>query len=61
REIMGSKYATKSEVREALDLVASGAVWPVVTEIRPLADAEALHQRVESGLVIGRAAIMVNL
>jgi propanol-preferring alcohol dehydrogenase len=60
REILGSKYATKTEVREALALVASGAVWPVVTEIRPLEEAEALHKRVEEGLVIGRAAVTIN-
>jgi propanol-preferring alcohol dehydrogenase len=59
-EILGSKYATRTEVRTALDLVATGALRPVVTETRPLEDAEALHQRVEAGLVTGRAALVMD-
>jgi propanol-preferring alcohol dehydrogenase len=59
-EILGSKYASRSEVRTALELVASGALRPVVTETRPLADAEALHQRIEGGNVTGRAALLID-
>jgi len=59
-EILGSKYATRSEVREALELVARGDVWPVVTETYKLEDAEALHQRVEQGLITGRAAVIMD-
>ena len=60
REILGSRYATRDEVREALEIVARGELWPIVTETCPLAEAEALHQRLESGLVTGRAAVMVG-
>ena len=42
------------------DLVARGDVWPLVTDIRPMADAEALHQSVENGEITGRAAIMIE-
>ena len=58
-EILGSRYATKQEVRESMELVARGEVWPVVTEKAPLAEAEAIHQRLDKGLVTGRAALML--
>jgi len=58
-ELLGSRYVTRAEVIETLDLVARGEVWPLVTEIRPLAEAEAVHARVERGEVTGRAALVV--
>jgi propanol-preferring alcohol dehydrogenase len=58
--VMGSRYATKQEVIDSLDLVARGDVWPLVTDIRPMEEAEALHQSVEKGEIIGRAAIMIG-
>ena len=44
---------------ETLDLVARGEVFPLVTVLRPLEEAEAVHERVERGEVIGRAALQV--
>jgi D-arabinose 1-dehydrogenase-like Zn-dependent alcohol dehydrogenase len=58
--LMGSRYATKQEVIDALDLVARGDIWPLVTDVRPMAEAEALHQSVEKGEVTGRAAILIK-
>jgi propanol-preferring alcohol dehydrogenase len=60
REIIGSKYATKDEVRAALEIVARGELWPIVTETCALEDVEALHQRVEQGLVTGRGAVLIG-
>ena len=60
REVIGSKYCTRDEVKEALKLVASGEIWPIVSEVVPLEEAEALHSRIEAGLVTGRAAVLVN-
>jgi hypothetical protein len=37
--------------------VARRDVWPVVTEVVPLADANVLHDRIERGEVFGRAAL----
>ena len=48
------------EVMEALELAARGEVWPLVTEKAPLEQAEAVHQRLEKGLVTGRAALLVS-
>ena len=59
-ELLGSRYATRQEVIEALEAVARGEVWPMVTEIENLAGAEALHERIEAGLVTGRAAILIE-
>jgi propanol-preferring alcohol dehydrogenase len=58
--LMGSRYATRQEVIESLELCGRGDVWPLVTETTDFAGAEALHDRVEKGLVTGRAAIMIG-
>ena len=59
-ELIGSRYATKQEVIEALELVARGDVWPLVTDIKPMKDAEELHNNLEIGEVVGRAAIRIS-
>ena len=59
QEILGSRYVTRVEILESLDLVARGEVFPLVSDIRPLEEAEALHQRVERGEVTGRAALRI--
>lgn len=59
-ELMGSRYCTRQEVIDTLELVARGDVWPVVSETAPLAEAEQIHARVEKGLVTGRAALMIG-
>ena len=58
--LLGSRYVSRIEVLEALELVARGDVWPIVSDIRPLEDAEAIHARVERGEVIGRAALLID-
>jgi propanol-preferring alcohol dehydrogenase len=60
QDLLGSRYVTRSEILETLDLVARKEVWPVVTDIRPLEEAEALHERVERGEVTGRAALLIK-
>ena len=59
-ELLGSRYATKEEVIESLELVARGELSPIVTEKVPLADAETIHQRLDKALVTGRAALMMS-
>jgi propanol-preferring alcohol dehydrogenase len=59
QELLGSRYVTRAEVLEACDLVARGEVFPLVTDVRPLEQAEALHERIERGEVTGRAALRV--
>jgi propanol-preferring alcohol dehydrogenase len=60
-EIMGSRYCTRQEVQDTLELAARGDIWPLVTEQCPF-DAEAalaIHERLETGDVLGRAALMI--
>ena len=59
QSILGSRYVTRAEILEACDLVARGEVWPLVTVVRPLQEAEAVHDLVESGRVTGRAVLRV--
>jgi len=59
QDLLGSRYVTRREILETLDLVARGEVFPLVTDVRPLEEAEAVHQRVERGEVIGRAALRI--
>ena len=59
-ELLGSRYATRQEVLDSLDLVARGELWPLVTEKAPLAQAEAIHERLDKGLITGRAALMIG-
>ena len=58
-EILGSRYATRQEVLESLELVARGELWPLVTEKVPLEQAESIHQRLDRGLITGRAALVL--
>lgn len=59
QDLLGSRYVTRSEILDTLDLVADGQVWPLVSDIRPWEEAEALHERVERGDVTGRAALLI--
>jgi propanol-preferring alcohol dehydrogenase len=60
QELLGSRYVTRTDILDACELVARGEVFPLVSEIRPLEDAEAVHERVERGDVIGRAALRIG-
>jgi propanol-preferring alcohol dehydrogenase len=61
-EILGSRYCTRQEVQETLQLAARGDIWPLVTEKCPFDATAALmiHDRLEKGDVLGRAALMVR-
>ena len=58
-ELLGSRYASKEEVVESLELVARGELTPLVPEKVPLAHAEAVHDRLEKQQVTGRAALLM--
>ena len=61
-ELLGSRYATKQEVKESLDIVARGDAWPVVTETYSFRadEVEKVHDRLEQGAVTGRAVIVMD-
>ncbi len=58
-DVLGSRYVSPLEIIETYELMVRGEVWPIVTEIRPMAEAEAVHDLVERGEVTGRAALMI--
>jgi D-arabinose 1-dehydrogenase-like Zn-dependent alcohol dehydrogenase len=55
----GCRYGS-AEIFETLNLIARGRVRPMVTEISPMAEAEAVHERIEQGAVTGRAALLIG-
>ena len=59
-ELMGSRYCSRQQVIDSLELCARGDVWPLVTETYPLAEAETVHKRLDQGLVTGRAALIMD-
>ena len=59
-DLLGSRYVTRQDVIDALELVARGVLRPLVTEVVRMDEAEALHRRLEQGLVTGRAALRIG-
>ena len=57
-EIIGSRYCSKQEVIDSLNLVSRGLITPLVTEKVSPYQANDLHERIEKGNVIGRAGII---
>ena len=57
-EVIGSRYCSKQEVIDSLNLVSRGLISPLVTEKVSPDQANDLHERIEKGNVIGRAGII---
>ena len=57
-EIIGSRYCSKQEVIDSLNLVSRGLISPLVTEKVSPDQANDLHERIEKGNIIGRAGII---
>lgn len=55
--VLGSRYASKSELRESAELVASGRIQPVVTHVVPPSEVEEVHRALRDGTLLGRGAI----
>ncbi|MDG6907786.1 MAG: zinc-binding dehydrogenase [Nitrososphaerota archaeon] len=58
--IMGSRYASKQEFREAIDLVEKGKIEPVVTSQYAFDEIDKALLDVEEGRVPGRAVITLD-
>lgn len=56
--VLGSRYATRHEVREAATLVAAGRVRPVVGRRTTIDEVEELHRDLRAGRLIGRGAVV---
>jgi propanol-preferring alcohol dehydrogenase len=55
--VLGSRYASKSELVESATLVATGQIHPVVSRVVPLDGVEDVHQALREGTLIGRGAL----
>lgn len=55
--LIGSRYSYRSEVAQAAQLVASGAVEPIISEVRGPADVLDIHHELRSGSLVGRGAL----
>jgi propanol-preferring alcohol dehydrogenase len=55
--LIGSRYATRAEVRLAAELVASGRVRPMIGATLPPSGALELHRKIRAGTLVGRGAI----
>ena len=58
--VCGSRYASRREVAESIDLVSRGLVSPTVTRTAPLKDAEKLFDLLAERALLGRAALIVG-
>jgi len=56
--LLGSWMGRRSDLNDALRHVASGALKPVVDSIRPLAEARAAHERMESREHFGKLVLV---
>ncbi len=57
-ELIGSRYCTKQEVKDSLDLYANGLIKPMISKISNFDDAESLHQDIENSNIVGRAGLI---
>lgn len=60
-EIVGSRNVSIDELRTVVDLVARGAITPVVDQTGSLEQAEELQDRIRTGTVIGRDVLVPQL
>jgi D-arabinose 1-dehydrogenase-like Zn-dependent alcohol dehydrogenase len=58
-EYVGSRYAHRDDLTNAVSLVARGLVSPVVGMVRPLEEVNEVFEALEEGSVVGRAVLEV--
>ena len=59
--ILGSRYASKAELRESAELVAAGAIRPVVSHVVGPEGVEDVHRALQAGTLLGRGAVDWNV
>jgi D-arabinose 1-dehydrogenase-like Zn-dependent alcohol dehydrogenase len=55
--ILGSRYATKQEFREAIEMVERGMIKPVVTRVYKFEESDMALKDVEAGKISGRTVV----
>ena len=56
-EILGTSMGTPDELRELLDLAATGEARPVIDSVHPFSDPRAAFERLRSGDVFGKVVL----
>jgi D-arabinose 1-dehydrogenase-like Zn-dependent alcohol dehydrogenase len=59
-EVLGSRYVTRQDIIDSLELVRRGHIRPIVTRTFALEEAEQAHELLGQGLMIGRAAVLMS-
>jgi NADPH:quinone reductase-like Zn-dependent oxidoreductase len=57
--ILGSTMGSPEDFQGVYDLIAAGAVRPVLDRVFPLADARAAHERLEAGAQLGKIVLSI--
>jgi D-arabinose 1-dehydrogenase-like Zn-dependent alcohol dehydrogenase len=57
-QVMGSRSCSRKDLQEAIDLVSSSKVKPVVAKCYPLAEANSALQSLEQGELVGRSVLV---
>ncbi|MHA2252135.1 MAG: zinc-binding dehydrogenase [Candidatus Kariarchaeaceae archaeon] len=57
--ILGSTMASENEFREAMDLLFTGKIKPVIDAVFPLEEIKAAHQRLEAGEHTGKIVLTI--
>ena len=58
--VMGSQYCTRSDIEQALTLVAQGRIRPIVPHVCKLEEADAVLGRIERMELAGRACVVFD-
>jgi D-arabinose 1-dehydrogenase-like Zn-dependent alcohol dehydrogenase len=58
--VAGSRYASRREVAEAIELVRRGTIRPVVSRTAPLGEAGSLFRLIADRTLLGRAAVVIS-
>ena len=56
--VMGSRYHSKGEYLQAIELVRLGKIRPVVSRTTPLSGVEAMHEELRTARFFGRGAVL---
>lgn len=60
QQVLGTKMGSPRDFAALLELVDLGAIRPIVDSVRPLAEAAAAHERLESGAHFGKLVLTVG-
>jgi D-arabinose 1-dehydrogenase-like Zn-dependent alcohol dehydrogenase len=59
--VLGSRYASKAELKESAELVAAGKIRPIVSEVVGPEGIEQVHRALQEGRLLGRGAVDWNV